>query len=604
MHCRVVLRSTRPDDLDHTRLTRLTRRIGQRSFERGPLLIARPPGFAQRPAQGSGEARLHDRLAVAEQVVQIVAECEGQRLVVARRRIHRQSQQLRAVEHPDGDGCARIGPDPHRRRRTVGPVHAEPPDIAGMQLHDRGLPAAQPIEQVGEVDDVRGRSPDGHPPIQQHGPRRRPYDRPMSARAGIVVTGTEVLTGRVRDTNGPWLAEQLRAFGVDISQIVLVGDRPEDLLHALAQSVATNDLVITTGGLGPTADDLTTALVARFRGRELALDPALHQRVADIVDRLVQARGWATPQDQIDAGTRKQALVPVGAHVLEPTGTAPGLVVPGAEPSDAPIVVLPGPPRELREMWPAALADDLVVTALGARSDLRQETIRIWGPPEAELAAALRDHEHAHGSLEDAGLEVSTCLRGAELEVVTRHSPASEAAYARFVASLRERFGTQIFAECADTIDDVLAAALIARDATVATAESCTGGLVAGRLTDRAGSSDYMLGGLVTYANAVKQTLLGVPADLLARVGAVSEEVAVAMAHGARTRLGATYGLSTTGVAGPGGATPTKPVGLVHICVAWDGGERHQRLLLSGSRAHVRERTVGHVLHLLREQLA
>lgn len=425
----------------------------------------------------------------------------------------------------------------------------------------------------------------------------------MSARAGIVVTGTEVLTGRVRDTNGPWLAEQLREFGVDISQIVLVGDRPQDLLHALQQVAATNDLVITTGGLGPTADDLTTELVAAFQGQELQHDAALHDRIAAIVDALVRARGWSTPQEQVDAGTRKQSLVPAGAHVLEPTGTAPGLVVPSADGTNPPVVVLPGPPRELQEMWSAALADDLVRSALAGREDLRQQTLRFWGPPEAELAAALRDFEAGEGPLDANGLEVSTCLRGAELEVVTRHSPAAAAAYARFAGALRGRFGDQVFAEGADTIDDVLAHALLARQETVATAESCTGGLVAGRLTDRAGSSDYVLGGFVTYSNEAKESQLGVPHDLLTRVGAVSEEVAIAMAHGARERLGATYGLSTTGVAGPGGGTAAKPVGLVHLCVAWDGGHRHERVQLSGSRAHVRERTVGRILHLLREQL-
>ncbi|MEQ6899793.1 competence/damage-inducible protein A [Nocardioides sp. YIM 152588] len=423
----------------------------------------------------------------------------------------------------------------------------------------------------------------------------------MRARAGILVTGTEVLTGRVADANGPWLAEELRRSGVEVGQVAVVGDRPDDLLAALRHLAATNDLVVTTGGLGPTADDLTAAVVARFQGREMAEDPALRERIGAIVERLYAQRGWDSPAAEVDAGTAKQALVPRGARVLEPAGTAPGLVVPAGEAGGPPVVVLPGPPGELRRMWPAALAAPEVRDALADAVPLLEETVRIWGPPEAELAGLLRDHETRHDA---AGLEVSTCLRDGELEVVTRHSPEAAEDYRRLERALVERFGGQVFATDGRTVDRVVADLLVERGATVATAESCTAGLVAGRLADLPGSSRYLLGGFVTYANEAKTAEVAVPEELLARHGAVSEEVALAMADGARARLGTTYGLSTTGVAGPDGGTADKPVGLVHIAVTTADRRWHRALRLSGDRAAIRGRSVTCLLHLLREAVA
>lgn len=423
----------------------------------------------------------------------------------------------------------------------------------------------------------------------------------MSTRAGIVVTGTEVLTGRVSDRNGPWLAEELRTLGVDVGQIVVVGDRPADLTSAITHLSADHDLVITTGGLGPTADDLTAQIVAEARGRVIEYDEGLAGRIRDRVDALVRRRGWDTPAAELDAGIRKQALVPVGAHVLEPTGTAPGLVVPDAAALAPPVVVLPGPPGELQAMWPQVLADDLVLSAIAGRSELRQQALRIWGPPEAELAAALREHEATH---DVSGLEVTTCIRDGELEVVTRHSPEHQAAYDSLETALVERFGAQVYSTDGATLDDVVAELLLASGSTVATAESCTAGLLAARFADRPGSSAYLTGGFVTYANHAKTDEVGVPAELIERVGAVSEEVARAMADGARSRLGTTYGIGVTGVAGPDGGTEEKPVGLVHVCLASESDQWHLRLSLGGGRAAIRQRTVVWALHLLREALA
>ncbi|MGY2127781.1 competence/damage-inducible protein A [Blastococcus sp. SYSU DS0617] len=421
----------------------------------------------------------------------------------------------------------------------------------------------------------------------------------MSIRAGIVVTGTEVLTGRVADANGPWLAERLRELGVDVGHVVVVGDRPADLRAALGFLTGTGvPLVVTTGGLGPTADDLTADVVAEFQGRPPSVDPALEQRIAAVVERLMAMRGWQADPASTAAGVRKQARVPEGATVLEPVGTAPGLVVPPGQEGAGPVVlVLPGPPGELRGMWPAAVASAPVAALLTGAPELRQETVRMWGTLEAQLAATLRD---AGDDL--AGLEITTCLREGELEIVTRFAPDAQQAYDRLVEVLTERHGSTVFSTGPD-LDAVVADALSGRGLTVATAESCTGGLLAGRLSARAGASGYLLGGVTAYANGAKQALLGVPAELLDRHGAVSAEVAAAMADGARTRFGADVGVGITGVAGPGGGTPEKPVGTVHVCVAGPDARLSRALRLRGSRTAVRERSVTMALHLMRELL-
>lgn len=422
----------------------------------------------------------------------------------------------------------------------------------------------------------------------------------MSARAGIVVTGTEVLTGRVTDRNGPWLAEQLRLAGVDVANVIVVGDRPQDLRDCLGFLAGTGvDLILTSGGLGPTADDLTAEIVADFQGRPAALDPELERHIAGIVERLSAGRGWRTDSAAAAAATRKQALVPAGASVLAPVGTAPGLVVPVAEGrTGPPVVVLPGPPRELQPMWRPALDDPAVQTALARSEQLHQRTMRIWAKPESELAAVLRDHDDELG-----GLEVTTCLRDGELEIVTRFASAARPAYERLESVLTAACGRSLFSTGGRTVDDIVADALLGRQLTIATAESCTAGLLAGRLTERPGSSAYVLGGLVVYSNAAKHELAGVPTDLIDSVGAVSAEVAEALAAGARARLGTDIGVGITGIAGPDGGTPDKPVGLVHLCVSDARQSLAREVSVPGSRADVRTRSVVIAMHLLRRLL-
>jgi len=422
----------------------------------------------------------------------------------------------------------------------------------------------------------------------------------VGARAGIVVTGTEVLTGRVTDRNGPWLAEELRRFGVDVAHVLIVGDRREDLRSALRFLAGTDvDLVITSGGLGPTADDLTGEVVGEIQQRPAELDVALEHRIHAIVTALMSRRGWLVDPAATAAGVRKQALVPLGAAVLEPVGTAPGLVVPVADGQGGPpIVVLPGPPAELQGMWPAVLADPIVQAALSGREEVRQRTLRMWNTPESELAATLRTLEPGLG-----GLEITTCLRGGELEIVNRFGAPEQTAYDDLATALQSAYPDTLFSYDGRTVDDMVADALAREHLTIATAESCTAGLLAGRLTERAGSSEWVLGGLVVYSNAAKRDLAGVPDELLERVGAVSAEVAAALAEGARSRLGADVGVGITGIAGPGGGTAEKPVGLVHLCVAGPSGQLPRTIVLPGSRTDVRTRSVTLAMHMLRELL-
>jgi nicotinamide-nucleotide amidase len=419
----------------------------------------------------------------------------------------------------------------------------------------------------------------------------------VGARAGIVVTGTEVLTGRVTDRNGPWLAEELRSLGVDVGTVLVVGDRPDDLRAALRFLAERVDLVITTGGLGPTADDLTAEIVGEVQGRPSSVDPALEADIAEVVARFSARRGWRADPEANAAGIRKQAMVPGGATVLAPVGTAPGLVVPPAEGDGPPVLVLPGPPPELRGMWPAALATEPVRRALAGRGELRQETLRLWGTLEAQLAATLREHE-----AELDGLEITTCLRDGELEIVTRFEPDAEPAYSALAAAVRSAHGATLFST-GPTVDDLVAGALEERGLTVATAESCTSGLLVARLTERAGSSAWVLGGVASYANSAKEAMVGVPGEMLARHGAVSTQIAEALAAGARERFGADVGVGITGIAGPGGGTPDKPVGTVHLCAVGPDGLQARSVVLPGDRSAVRHRSVTLAMQMLRQLL-
>jgi nicotinamide-nucleotide amidase len=418
----------------------------------------------------------------------------------------------------------------------------------------------------------------------------------VSARAGIVVTGTEVLTGRVQDRNGPWIADRLLELGVELAHITICGDRPDDIeaqLRFMAEQGV--DLIVTSGGLGPTADDMTVAVVARFCGRELVLDNEVENKIAEILKKLM---GHFNLEhfDAVLAANRKQAMIPAGAQVLDPVGTAPGVVVPG-KPT---VVVLPGPPRELQPMWHKAIETSAAQQAVAGRTIYRQETIRMFGLPESGLAETLREAETSVPGFDS--LEITTCLRRGEIEMVTRYEPDARAVYAQLTRLLREKHGEQVYSEDGSQVDDQVARLLTGRR--IATAESCTAGLLAARLTDRPGSSDYVMGGVVSYSNEAKQQLLGVDAALIEANGAVSQPVAEAMAAGALQRFGADTAVAITGIAGPGGGTAEKPVGTVYFTVKLADGPMITRTMrLPGNRSDVRERSTTVAMHLLRRTL-
>jgi nicotinamide-nucleotide amidase len=425
----------------------------------------------------------------------------------------------------------------------------------------------------------------------------------VSARAAIVVTGTEVLSGRVRDRNGPWVSERLNELGVDLVHVTVVGDRPADMLSALEWCGSLGvELVVTSGGLGPTADDLTATVVGEFCGREMVLDEQLEERIAAIVLPL-RARWPHLTEETIREANRKQALIPLGATVLEPVGTAPGLVVPAAEGRGGPtVVVLPGPPRELQPLWEQATRTEAFGRAVHDATVYEQRTLRLFGLPESEIATTLREAQRAGVELEQ--IEVTTCVRSGELEVVTRYEPHSAAVAAALEAVIRERHADVIYSDDGTGVDEQVASLLVQQGLSVAVAESCTGGLVLGKLTERPGASAFVRGGIVAYSDAVKEQLVGVAPKLIEEHGAVSEAVAVALADGARDRIGADVGIGVTGVAGPDGGTPDKPVGLVWIALSGPGGRRLvRRTDQRGTRADVRERTVVVTLHLLRRLL-
>jgi nicotinamide-nucleotide amidase len=419
----------------------------------------------------------------------------------------------------------------------------------------------------------------------------------VSARAGIVVTGTEVLSGRVRDRNGPWLSDRLLELGVELGHITICGDRPQDIeaqLRFLADQGV--DLILTSGGLGPTADDMTVEVVARFCDRPLVLDERLEQRIHEILVPLMKRfRHW--DPEAMKAANRKQALIPEGSTVIDPVGTAPGVIVPGKPV----VVVLPGPPRELQPMWRVAVESEPVKEAIAGRTAYEQATVRMFGLPESGLAETLRDAESEVEGFDR--LEITTCLRRGEIEMVTRYEPDAAGAYQGLLGLVRSRHAREIFSEDGARVDDLVASLLAGRR--VATAESCTAGLLAARLTDRPGSSAYVAGGIVAYANEAKADLLAVDPELIEAHGAVSEEVAEAMAAGTLERFEADTAIGVTGIAGPDGGSEEKPVGTVVWSVKLASGETlTRRALLPGDRADIRERATTVAMHLLRRALA
>jgi competence/damage-inducible protein CinA-like protein len=412
-------------------------------------------------------------------------------------------------------------------------------------------------------------------------------------RAGIVVTGTEVLTGRIADSNGPWVSERLAEHGIEVAHILVVADRPDDLEAALRFMAAEGmDLIVTTGGLGPTADDLTAEIVGRFAGREMLLDRGMEEKIAEVLRGF--ARRFKFDEEAVREANRKQAMVPEGATPLDPVGTAPGLVVPAGE---RVVVVLPGPPRELQPMWPVALETAPLRELLARATPLHGYTLRMFGVPESEIAKSLREIEGSGVELD--AVEITTCLRRGEIEIDVRFRDEAARVADAVRDGLAERHERHLFSLDGETIDVQVAKLL--RGRRLGLAESCSGGLLAARITDLPGASAYMAGGVVAYSNGAKAELLGVDPALIEAHGAVSPQVAVAMAVGALERFGADVAVSITGIAGPDGGSEEKPVGYVCFNARLaDGTAIAREPVIPGGRADIRERSALFGMHLLR----
>lgn len=412
-------------------------------------------------------------------------------------------------------------------------------------------------------------------------------------RAAIIVTGDELLRGRVADRNGGYLAGWCDARGIEAARLTLLGDDTAAIDAAVRAELAAGiDLVITTGGLGVTHDDLTMAAVASATGRPLTLDDAALALIRSATASATYLS--SVPAHIRDATERKQAMLPRGAHMLAPIGTAPGCIVPVG---DQRVVVLPGPPYETERMWPVAAAHPALAQIIARAGRPPRLVLRLHGVVESQLVAALdRIPAPVRG-----GARLGICATPGELELTL--ADVADGGSDRLAEAIDDAFPDATFTRTGEHVEDLVAKLLLARGEHLVVAESCTGGLLGSRLTALAGASRWFLGGVIAYDNAVKQGALGVPEQVLATDGAVSEPAARAMAEGARLRLGADWGLSVTGIAGPDGGTPDKPVGTVLLGCAGPHGTVVEAHRFRGDRGLVRQRSCVYALHLLRRRL-
>lgn len=411
-------------------------------------------------------------------------------------------------------------------------------------------------------------------------------------RAAIVVTGSELVRGERTDANGPFYAREALALGLVPERITIVGDDPADLEAALHAALDA-DVCLVSGGLGPTHDDRTVELVARVAGAPLRVDDKLATHIEGVSRRI--AERLRRSYTEFAPGVTKQATVPEGATVIGIAGTAPGLVLPT---DGCVFVVLPGPPGELKRLWPAAVASGPVQAVLARTTAPGRRVLRFFGVSESAVARAL-----AEAGGDGDGVEATICARDFEIHVDLVVEPSADARADELAAALRAPLERYLFSEDERTIAAIVLDLCRARGLRLATAESCTGGLVSARLTDVPGASDVLAGAVVAYGDEVKTSELGVPETLIAEHGAVSAEVATAMALGVCTQLGVDVGIGVTGVAGPDGGTPDKPVGLVHYAVATPDGDHAEEFSFPGDREAIRSRATVASLHLARRML-
>jgi len=417
---------------------------------------------------------------------------------------------------------------------------------------------------------------------------------PARPRAVVVVTGSELVRGDRTDLNGPFLAAEVLRLGLEPARVDIVGDAPEELERVLRAALDDADLVLTSGGLGPTHDDRTVELVAQTLGLGLHVDPDLEAAI----ERVSRVAAERLRRDYADfaPGVTKQATVPDGALSLGLAGTAPGLAIPRE--GGRGVVILPGPPGELRRLWPKALETDALRPVLARAIVPERRVFRLFGVSESAVARAL-----AEAGGDGDGMEMTICARDFEIHVDLFVTPGAEERADELEARFLPPLERWLYGRDEHSIEEHVLEICRTRGLSLATAESCTGGLVAARLTSVPGSSDVVLGGVVAYANEVKQGELGVPAALIGAHGAVSAEVAESMAQGARRRLGADVAVAVTGIAGPDGGTPEKPVGLVYLHAEGPHGGLGREFSFPGDRAAIRGRSVTGALHLVRRLL-
>jgi nicotinamide-nucleotide amidase len=407
--------------------------------------------------------------------------------------------------------------------------------------------------------------------------------------AEIVAIGSELLTPFHSDTNSLWLTEKLNSVGIEVKLKTIVGDDDARLEETIRDALRRSRVVIATGGLGPTEDDITRKIAARALGRRLLLDERILEEIRAKFMR------WGRKMPEINT---RQAMIIEGAEVLDnPNGSAPGMYL---EHEGRAVVLLPGPPREMRPMYETYVGPKLAAKAGDVR--VVRRVLRVSGLGESAV-----DERIAPVYTQYTNPQTTILFNRSEVEVhLTAQGKTEQEAELLLdglAGQIEERLGDAVFAFRGEQMEEVIGLRLAVNGFTLAVAESCTGGLIAQRLTEVPGSSTYFQEGVVTYSNDAKVRLLGVPADLIGEYGAVSAQVAEAMAEGVRERAETDFGLAVTGIAGPSGGTEDKPVGLVYIALSDDAHTEHRKLLLPGDRQLIRWRASQAALDLLRRRL-
>ena len=410
----------------------------------------------------------------------------------------------------------------------------------------------------------------------------------MKLTADIIAIGSELLTPHRTDTNSLWLTERLNSIGIEVMQKTIVGDDEQRLEHAIRDSLRRSDLIISTGGLGPTEDDVTRKVFARVLGRQLTLD----YDVLETIRERFASRGY-----QMAPNNERQALVPAGATVLpNQNGSAPGLTISHESKF---IVLLPGPPREMRPMFEDQIMGELENRSRGTR--IARRTLKVTGLGESALDELIAPIYGQYSNPQTTIL-FTNCEIEVHLTATADNLSIAERLLNELSEKLKEKVGDYIYSTAGESIEEVVGRGLAEKGHTIATAESCTGGLIAERITEVPGASRYFLGGVVSYTEDVKTKLLGVPQEMIERRGVVSGEVAEAMARGIKESTGATIGLSVTGIAGPGGGTVAVPVGSVYIGLSDDLVTSNRRLMLMGDRQLIRWRASQAALDMIRRR--